>query len=206
MEKEATTQETPAAAPSLDAATKDSPSASEGGNQWGAQDNDLTRKLEEWRSKADSHWQDLLRARAEVENVRRRGERNVENAHKYALERFASELLPVKDSLELGMAVDSDVARLREGMALTLKILTAAMEKFGIREVNPVNERFNPELHQAMSVQPSATLPPNTVSAVYQKGYTLNERLMRPAMVIVSQAAPPSESGGPGEILGDLVV
>ncbi|CAK0755658.1 Protein GrpE [Gammaproteobacteria bacterium] len=174
-------------------------------NQWEPNSVELRRLIEDARGKADAHWNDLLRARAELENVRRRAERDVENAHKFALERFAMELLPVKDSLELGLSAvaettaAADVTKLREGIDLTLKMLTTAMGKFSIREINPVNERFNPERHQAMTVQPSAAVPPNTVLMVYQKGYTLNERLIRPAMVIVSQAVPPTENGGTGE-------
>ena len=199
MEQEPNTQETLAADAVTDLTVADSPqTAGEETNRWGQNNGqDLVRLVDELRSKVDTHWQDLLRARAELENVRRRAERNVENSHKFALERFATELLPVKDSLELGVVADADLAKLREGTELTLKMLASAMEKFGIREVNPANERFNPELHQAMAVQTHATLPPNTVCAVYQKGYTLHERLIRPALVIVSQAAPAPENGGP---------
>lgn len=155
---------------------------------WGT---DLPRLLDEARAKAESYWNDLLRVRAETDNLRRRAERDVENAHKFALERFVTELLPVKDSLELGLAATTnDVTKLREGMDLTLKMLTSAISKFGVAEINPLNERFNPELHQAMTVQPSAAVPPNTVLTVYQKGYTLNDRLVRPALVIVSQVMP----------------
>jgi len=159
-------------------------------NQWEANCAELKQLLEDTRAKAEANWNDLLRARAEVENVRRRAERDVEHAHKFGLERLVSELLPVKDSLEMGIiaATDADQIKLREGMELTLKMMSAALTKFGVREVNPHNERFNPDLHQAMTVQPNTTLPPNTVTAVYQKGYTLNDRLMRPALVVVSQS------------------
>ncbi len=154
--------------------------------------------LEDARAKADAHWSDLLRTKADLDNVRRRAERDVENAHKFALERFTHELLPVVDSLELGLAAavdpSSEAAKLREGMELTLKMLVAALGKFGVKQVNPLNERFNPEFHQAMTTQPSTTVPANTVLAVYQKGYTLNERLVRPALVIVSQTPPPPPS------------
>ena len=150
--------------------------------------------LEEARNKADEHWNQLLRARADMENMRRRGERDLESAHKYALERFAQDLLPVKDSLELGLAASSsttadsgELTKLREGMELTHKLLKAAMEKFQIKELNPVGEIFNPQLHQAMTTQEDATAEPNTVLIVCQKGYTLYDRLIRPAMVIVSK-------------------
>lgn len=162
-----------------------------------SRDVELQRLIDELRARVDNHWNDLLRARADLENVRRRAERDVENAHKFALERFANELLPVKDSLELGLTANTvDINKLHEGIELTLRMLTNAMNKFGIREINPINEKFNPELHQAMSVQPSAAHPANTVLNVYQKGYTLNDRLIRPALVIVSQF---SENNGKSE-------
>jgi len=155
---------------------------------------ELTLLLEDARSKADEHWDQLLRANAELDNLRRRARQDVENAHKYALEKFAQELLPVKDSLEMGLAAASgevDAAealkQLREGTELTLKMLSTAMEKAGIKEINPLGEAFNPEQHQAMSMQESEEHAPNTVIAVMQKGYQLNDRLIRPAMVVVSK-------------------
>lgn len=154
---------------------------------------ELTLLLEDARAKADEHWDKLLRTNAELENARRRARQDVENAHKYALEKFALELLPVKDSLEMGLAAASGegdgATQLREGTELTLKMLTAAMEKFGIKAVDPVGAPFNPEFHQAMAMQESAEHAPNTVMAVMQKGYQLNERLIRPAMVVVAKAA-----------------
>ncbi|WP_127476758.1 nucleotide exchange factor GrpE [Sulfurivermis fontis] len=152
---------------------------------------ELQLQLEDARSKADEHWNQVLRLQAELENNRRRAERDVENAHKYALDRFTQDLLPVRDSLELALAAigpDSALDRLREGTELTLKMLTQAMEKYGIREVNPVGQPFNPEQHQAMSMQESTEVAPNCVLAVMQKGYTLNDRLVRPALVVVAKA------------------
>lgn len=154
---------------------------------------ELTLLLEDARSKADEHWNQVLRMQAELENQRKRATRDLENAHKYALDRFVADLLPVKDSLELGLAAAADgndnaIAKLREGTELTLKMLAQVLEKFGVREINPVGEVFNPEFHQAMTMQPAAHTPPNTVLNVFQKGYTLNERLVRPAMVVVSAA------------------
>jgi molecular chaperone GrpE len=151
----------------------------------------LAGLLEDARSKADEHWDQLLRARADLENERRRFQRDLENAHKFGLERFALELLPVKDSLELGLAAAADaqgVGKLREGVELTLKMLQTAFEKFGITEVDPAGERFDPELHQAMSTLESDKMEPNTVVTVYQKGYLLNDRLLRPALVVVAKA------------------
>lgn len=152
----------------------------------------LTALLEDARGKADAHWDQCLRLQADLDNLRKRSERDLANAHKFALERFTGELLPVRDSMEMGLqafaAESADVTKLREGVELTLQMLTAAMEKFGISEVNPQNEPFNPEFHQAMSLQPSTDVAPNTVVMVVQKGYTLHGRLVRPAMVVVARA------------------
>lgn len=153
---------------------------------------ELRQLLEEARGKADENWDKALRLQAELDNTQRRAQRDIESAHKYALEKFALELLPVKDSLELGLAAaqgsDHEVAdKLREGTELTLKMLTSAMEKFGIAEVDPQGQPFNPECHQAMTMQPSSEHEANTIMAVMQKGYLLNERLLRPAMVVVSK-------------------
>ena len=152
---------------------------------------ELTALLEDARGKADDHWDQVVRLQAEMDNLRKRSERDLANAHKFALERFANELLPVRDSLEMGLAAfDVEVAdpdKLREGVALTLQMLSGAMDKVAIKEVNPQDERFNPEFHQAMSMQERDDVEPNTVVTVVQKGYTLNERLIRPAMVIVSK-------------------
>jgi molecular chaperone GrpE len=142
--------------------------------------------LEELQAKADEHWDRYVRATAELENVRKRASRDVENAHKFALERFAKELLAVRDSLEMGLAHENaDAESLREGSEATLKVLTSVLERFGIVEVNPVGEPFDPEFHEAMTMQPSPDLEPGSVLTVVQKGYTLNGRLLRPAMVIV---------------------
>lgn len=152
---------------------------------------ELLLSLQDAQAKADEHWNQLLRVRAEMANLQRRSERELENAHKYGLERFAAELLPVIDGLEMGLAAAGgqvDPVKLREGMELTLKLLTDATGKFGLRVVDPAGEKFNPELHQAMSVQSVPGAEPNTVLTVYQKGYLLNDRLIRPAMVVVSAA------------------
>lgn len=152
---------------------------------------ELAAMLEEARSKADENWGQLMRARADLENLRRRQEKELANAHKFALERFVEALLPVKDSLELGLSAAADdaadVEKLREGTQLTLKLLRDVMEKFNVAEVDPQGAPFNPQWHQAMSLQPRDDVPPNTVVTVVQKGYTLNGRLVRPAMVMVSQ-------------------
>lgn len=155
---------------------------------------ELHLMLEDTRTKADEHWNQVLRLQAEMENAARRSRRDIENAHKFALDKFAQGLLPVKDSLELGLSAVSNedaeaVVKLREGTELTLKIFSDLLDRFGIKEINPEGESFNPELHQAMSIQESSEVAPNSVIAVMQKGYTLNDRLVRPAMVMVSKAA-----------------
>ena len=165
---------------------------------------ELNALLEDARSKVDEHWNQCLRLQAELDNLHKRGQRDLENAHKYGLEKFASALLPVRDSLEMGIAAAAqgqsiDPAKLIEGSELTLKMLVGVLEKFGITELNPQGERFNPQFHEAMSIQPRSDMEPNTVVAVVQKGFLLNDRLVRPAMVIVSKAAPGAESNsGPG--------
>jgi len=153
---------------------------------------ELTSLLEDARGKVDDHWNQCMRLQADIENLHKRGERDLANAHKYGLERFAAELLPVKDSLEMGLAAfDTDHAeidKLKEGVELTLEMLGNALQRFEIKEVNPQDEPFNPDFHQAMSMQPRDDVAPNTVITVVQKGYLLHDRLIRPAMVIVSQA------------------
>lgn len=138
----------------------------------------------------------VLRARADMENARRRAEQEVDKARKFALERFAGELLPVLDNLERAIQVadveNEAIKPVVEGVDLTLKSFISIVEKFGMEIVDPQGETFNPELHQAMSMQETTEFAPNSVMAVMQKGYTLNGRLLRPAMVMVSRAA----SGG----------
>ncbi len=153
---------------------------------------ELKKRLAEAEAAQKETQDKLLRAHAEMENIRRRSERELENAHKYGMEKFATELLPVIDSLELGLAAasaeDADIEKVREGTELTIKLLAAAFDKFGISAVHPIDEEFDPEYHQAMTMIEHAEKDPNTVLDVMQKGYTLNERLIRPAMVVVSKA------------------
>ena len=137
--------------------------------------------------KAAEHHDAWLRAKAETENVRRRAQEDIAKAGKFAAERFASELLAVKDSLEAALANENqDPAALRSGVELTLKQLTGAFEKSGLTEINPLEERFDPHRHQAIS-QVEADGEANRVVQVLQKGYTLHERMIRPALVIVSK-------------------
>ena len=136
-----------------------------------------------------------LRSQAEMQNVRRRAEIDVEKAHKFALEKFVKELLPVADSLE--KAVESTeghenagevVANIREGVEMTLSLFMSSLQKFNVKQLNPVGEPFDPQHHEAMSMVPAPDAEPNSVVAVVQKGYTLNDRLVRPAMVVVAKA------------------
>ncbi|SFN10984.1 molecular chaperone GrpE [Izhakiella capsodis] len=133
-----------------------------------------------------------LRAQAEIENIRRRVELDVEKAHKFALEKFSNELLPVIDSLERALEVadkeNPELAAMIEGVELTLKSLLSAVRKFGVEVVGDVKVPFNPDVHQAMSMMESDEVEPNHVLMVMQRGYTLNGRLLRPAMVAVAKA------------------
>jgi molecular chaperone GrpE len=156
----------------------------------------LEAELAEARARADEHWNSYLRAVAETDNVRKRAQRDVEAASRYAIERFAAELLDVRDSLELGLAAGTaaEPARLLEGMDATLRLLNKAFEKSGVSVIDPAGQPFNPEFHEAMATQPSAEQPAGTVLAVVQKGYALNGRLLRPARVLVARAPDPAAS------------
>lgn len=145
-------------------------------------------ELEQAEAKAAENWERYLRGAAELENVRKRAARDVENAHRFALERFSRELLAVKDSLEMGLAAaeNASIESLLEGSEATLKILGTTMQQFGIEELDPAGEPFDPEFHEAISMQPSEDVEPGSVVTVVQKGYSLNGRLLRPAMVVVA--------------------
>jgi molecular chaperone GrpE len=152
----------------------------------------LEQKLADAEAKAQENWDKAVRAQAELENIRRRAQRDLENAHKYALEKFLHDLLPIQDSMEMGLAAaqdeSADVARLREGSELILKMFADLMDKNGIEAIDPEGHPFDPEHHQAMTMLESPDHEPNTVVSVMQKGYKLNDRLVRPAMVAVSKA------------------
>ena len=158
----------------------------------------LQKQLKQAEKKAAENWDKALRVQAEMENLKRRTQKDLENAHKYGLEKFAKELLSVIDSLELGIQASTsdnpEVVALKQGSELTIKQFESVFAKFNIEAIDPVGQAFNPELHQAMTMQPSADVEPNTVLNVFQKGYILNARLIRPAMVVVSQAVKPVES------------
>lgn len=134
-----------------------------------------------------------LRVQAEMQNLRRRVDRDVENAHKFALEKFVGELLPVVDNLERALAaIDTDDALMtavREGIELTLKSFLGVLESHKVKQIEPTGEPFNPDFHQAISMVANPEVPANTVIEAFQKGYTLNDRLVRPAMVVVSKGA-----------------
>jgi len=145
----------------------------------------LRAELNKAQSKADESWETLVRLQAEMDNLRKRNEKQIEDAHKFGSQKFVEALLPVIDSLEMGMVAEGDVDQIREGMGLTMKQFESVMEKFNIEVLNPLDEKFNPELHQAMGMQPDPERENNIVSAVMQKGFTLSGRLVRPAMVMV---------------------
>ncbi|RJX82061.1 nucleotide exchange factor GrpE [Pseudomonas sp. LS-2] len=136
-----------------------------------------------------------LRVAADLQNVRRRAEQDVEKAHKFALEKFASDLLPIVDSLERGLDLsnpdDESIRPMREGIELTLKMFADTLKRYHLEAIDPHGQPFNAEHHQAMAMQESADVEPNSVLKVFQKGYQLNGRLLRPAMVVVSKAPSP---------------
>lgn len=135
--------------------------------------------------------EEVLRERAEAENVRKRAARDVEAAHKFGQERLINELLPVKDSMDMGLAAASqasDVAALTEGMALTAKMFSDFLDKLNVQALDPTGERFDPEFHQAMTTEESSEVEAGLVLRVMQKGYVLNDRLLRPALVVVARA------------------
>lgn len=153
---------------------------------------ELIQKLNEAEQKGNDYWERLLRMQAESENAARRAERDVASAHKYALEKFVNDLLPIIDSLELcSTKVSGDMQKAAqpviEGVELTLKMFQNTLEKFGVKQVNPVGETFDPDTQQAISMLEDPTAKPGTVLSVLQKGYTLNNRLVRPALVVVAK-------------------
>ena len=150
----------------------------------------LQGQLEKLQEQSKVSLDKVVRAQAEMENLRKRTARDVENAHKYALEKFTNELLPIMDSLELGLSASVKAKNLDDlckGMELTLEMFNTVMEKFGITMIEPKGEKFNPELHDAVSMQETDDSNSGIIIEVMQKGYTLNGRLIRPAMVVVAK-------------------
>lgn len=153
------------------------------------------QRIEQLEDELASAKENVLRAAAEVQNIRRRTEQDIEKAHKFALEKFATDLLPVLDSLERGLEVsdpaDEKMRPMREGMELTYKLFLDTLKRFKVERLDPQGEPFNPEQQQAMAMEESIHVEPNSVLKVFQCGYAINGRLLRPAMVVVSKA--PSE-------------
>jgi molecular chaperone GrpE len=149
----------------------------------------LEEKLTLAEQKVHENWEKSVRAMAELDNVRRRAEREVANAHRYGLEKLINSLLPVVDSLEqaLQLAEKSDDPAMHEGLELTMKLFLGALAKYDVQQLDPQGEAFDPQQHEAMTMQESADAEPNTVLAVFQKGYMLNDRVIRPARVIVAK-------------------
>jgi molecular chaperone GrpE len=177
----------PMASPAAQSSAQDGPpsdTASEAGRETMPSLEEMLRRAE---LQAQEHHDAWLRAKADADNIRKRAQADIANAHKYALESFAAELLPVRDSLEAALTADkATLEALRQGVELTLKQLDSALDKFAIKEVNPVGDKFDPHKHQAMTTVASDKAP-NTVVHVLQKGYLLNDRVLRPALVTVAK-------------------
>ncbi len=161
-----------------------------------AQDNveqDVQSLLVEAQTQAAQHYDSLLRLQADMENLRRRTEREIDNAKKFALERIVNDLLPVLDSMEMGLQASAQAANeqdtIRQGLEMTVKMFQDVMQRFSVEAVDPIGQKFNPQEHEAMTMQPSAEHEPNTVMFTVQKGYKLHGRVVRPARVVISAAA-----------------
>lgn len=150
----------------------------------------LQAAVEAMEQKADDHWQRYLRTAAEMENVRKRAQRDVENAHKFGLEKLASDVLNVRDTMAMGLEAAKEqatVESLQEGAEMTLKLLDQAMQRHGVIEINPLGDEFNPEFHEALAMIDAPDATPGTVVTVAQVGYELNGRLLRAAKVMVAK-------------------
>ena len=151
----------------------------------------LERQLEKAQQTVKDYWDQIMRLRAEIENNRKRAERDIENAHKYATRSLLENLLPIIDSMEMGQAAaeaeNATLESIREGSALTMNMFVQVLEKHGLEQIDPLGEKFDPEKHQAISMIETADAEPNTVVEVMQKGFLLNDRLVRPAMVVVAK-------------------
>lgn len=175
--------------------------ADDGANASSPNESDVRAELTATRAELADTRDKFLRARADIENARRRAEIDVANAHKYAIERFAGEIIAVRDSLELARSVDINqeqqtaVQKMHEGLDLTLKLMDDVFRKFGISIVDPKGEKFDPGRHHAISVIDSGDIPANHVVNVMQKGYLLQDRVLRPALVVVARAPSAPESG-----------
>ncbi len=152
---------------------------------------DIEQQLLDAQATIKDYWDQIMRLKAEIENNIKRSSRDIENAHKFALRNFAESLLPILDSMEMGQqAADSDKASLSsiaEGSQLTMSMFVQALEKHGLKQIDPVGESFDPDQHQAISIVEDENAESNTVISVMQKGFSLNDRLVRPAMVVVAK-------------------
>ena len=151
----------------------------------------IEQQLEKTQETIKDYWDQMMRLRAEIENNRKRAERDLENAHKYALKNFVENLLPIIDSMEMGQTAalteNATLESIREGSALTLDMFLQMLEKNGLQQIDPLGETFDPEKHQAISMIEAEGAESNSVIEVMQKGFLLNERLVRPAMVVVAK-------------------
>jgi molecular chaperone GrpE len=176
--------------------TESGASEDEGGEKVNGLDHpsyeDLEEKLTVAEQKAHDNWEKLVRSMAEVDNIRRRAERDIANAHRYALDKFVNTLLPVADSLEhaIALTLKQQDNAMHEGLDITMKLLLGALEKAEVKPIDPLGQAFDPQLHEAMSIQENNEVAPNTVLVVFQKGYLLNDRMIRPARVVVSKEKP----------------
>lgn len=154
-------------------------------------DESIEAQLEKAQLTIKDYWDQMMRLRAEIDNNQKRAERDIANAHKFALKNFAENLLPVIDSMEMGQAAAStenaSLDSIREGSKLTMNMLMQVLERSGVQQIDPLGEKFNPEMHQAISMVESADAESNSVVEVMQKGFLLNERLIRPAMVVIAK-------------------
>ena len=154
-------------------------------------DESIEQQLEKAQETIKDYWDQMMRLRAEIENNRKRAERDVENAHKYALKGFVEDLLPVIDSMEMGQvasgADNATLESIREGSDLTISMFIQVLEKNGLEQVDPIGEKFDPDKHQAISMVENTDAESNTIVEVMQKGFLLNNRLVRPAMVVVAK-------------------
>lgn len=170
---------------------QDSPVAEQPADEADSDDLTLEQELEQSQAKVKEYWEQTMRLRAEMENYRKRAARDVENAHKYGLKGFIEELLPVVDSMEMGLNAatgeNATLDSIREGSELTMQMFIQVLEKQGLNQIDPLGEKFDPEQHQAISMVDDETAESNTVIKVMQKGFSLNDRLVRPAMVMVSK-------------------
>jgi molecular chaperone GrpE len=189
---EAETEHTPAVEAEEQAHLEDVvPSAVASGEESMDGDESIEAQLEKAQLTIKDYWDQMMRLRAEIDNNQKRAQRDLANAHKFALKNFAENLLPVVDSMEMGQAAASQesasLESIREGSELTMNMLMQVLERSGVQQIDPLGEKFNPEMHQAISMVESADAEPNSVIEVMQKGFLLNERLIRPAMVVIAK-------------------